>query len=367
MKKAYHHCTLFTGESHLKGAAVLIENGLVQQIVSEKEIPSGYERIDLNGLFAAPALIDLQIYGGCGKLFSLYPSVESLSAIYEYSKSGGAPYFQATVATNAPEIMFAALDAAKQYRKLGLPGLIGVHLEGPYINPQKRGAHLLRYIHIPAEKEVEELLARAEGVLTMMTLAPEQCSPAIIRLLQDHSVILSAGHSNATFKDASVGFDLGITAATHLFNAMSPLQGREPGLVGAIYDHPGVRSSVVADGIHVDFNSIRISKKIMQDRLWLITDAVEQNPEGEYVYIRTADRYVTDQGVLAGSLLTMMAAVKNCVKKVGISLEESLRMAATYPAAVIKRDHEIGKLLPGYRADIVLFDEDFAVREVITG
>ncbi|HUX84893.1 MAG TPA: N-acetylglucosamine-6-phosphate deacetylase [Chitinophagaceae bacterium] len=367
MKTAYHHCTLFTGDTQLKEAALLTQDGIVEQVISDKQIPSGYELRDLGGLMAAPALIDLQIYGGAGKLFSLYPSVEALEGIRRFCQAGGASHFQATVATNSLQIMHAAIDAAKSYRAQGLPGLIGLHLEGPYINPLKRGAHLERYIHVPTVEEVDQLLERAEGVVTMMTLAPERCPPSVISKLQDHGVVVSAGHSMASFRQAMDAFDKGVLAATHLFNAMSPLQGREPGLVGAILDHPGVRCSVVADGIHVDFNSIRICKKIMGERLWLITDAVEENPKGDYVYIRTSDRYVTGEGILAGSLLTMMSAVKNCVTEIGISLEESLRMASTYPARVIHREKEFGKLLPGCRADIVVFDGEYQVRELITG
>ncbi len=367
MKTAYHHGTLFTGESRLEGAALLTRDGIVEQVVSDRDIPSGYQLRDLDGLMAAPALIDLQIYGGAGKLFSLFPSVEALEGINRFCLAAGTAYFQATVATNSIQVIHAAIDAAKSYRARGLPGLIGLHLEGPYIHPAKRGAHLERFIHIPTEKELEELLERAGGVVTMMTLAPERCPPSLIHKLQEQGVVVSAGHSMASFSQAMEAFDGGITAATHLFNAMSPFQGREPGLVGAILDHPGVRCSVVADGIHVDFNSIRICKKIMGERLWLITDAVEENPQGDYVYIRTADRYVTGEGILAGSLLTMMTAVKNCVTRIGIPLEESLRMASTYPARVAHREKELGKLLPGYRADLVVFDETFQVRELICG
>lgn len=366
MKNALHNCTIFNGETTLKGKALLTQDGLIHQVVSEADIPSGYTRHDLHGYHLAPAFIDLQIYGGSGKLFSLYPSVEALTGIYHYCRAGGTLHFQATVATNSLQIMTKAIEAAKAYRSLGLPGLIGVHLEGPYINSFRKGAHLEHFIHRPTREEIHHMLKQSDGIVTMMTVAPEMCSEETVKLLQDYGVILSAGHSNATYQEAMKAFDHGIGAATHLFNAMSPLQSREPGLVGAIYDHSRVRSSVVADGIHVDFNSIRISKKIMQERLFLITDAVEVNPVGDYVYIRANDRYVTDNGTLAGSLLTMMSAVKNCVKKIGISLEESLRMASLYPAIVAGKDLESGKLLPGYKADMVVFDDSFEIKEVIT-
>jgi N-acetylglucosamine-6-phosphate deacetylase len=366
MRKAFFNGTIFTSEEIWQRKAVLTNNHFIESVVNENEIPENYEKIDLHGYNLAPALIDLQIYGGNGKLFSMYPSVEAISATYDYCKNGGAAWFQPTVATNSLQKMEAAIDAVKDYRKQQLPGVIGLHLEGPYINPIKRGAHLTPFIHQPTTDEVKKLLDRAEGILTMMTLAPEMCDDAVIQLLLDSKVIVSAGHSNATYAEAMHGFDdCHIPVATHLFNAMSPLQSRAPGLVGAIYDHDAAKCSMVADGIHVDFNAIRISKKIMGERLFLITDAVEENAAGEYIYIRTNDRYVKDDGTLAGSLLTMMSAVKNCVEKIHIPLDEALRMASLYPAQVMKSDDKKGKVKKGYCAEFVVFDDDLNVMETI--
>ena len=365
MRMAYHHCTFFTGEEILRDQALLVEDGSILGFVPATGLPSGFSSIDLGGHLVSSALIDLQIYGGMGRLFSLYPSVEALTGIYQYCLLGGAGYFQPTVATHSTEMMLAAIEAVRSYQRQGLPGLIGLHLEGPYINPEKKGAHLPKFIKIPSRADIELLLEKGEGIIRMMTLAPERCEPALIRLLQDHGVVVSAGHSNATYQEATKAFDLGVGAATHLFNAMSAFQGREPGLVGAILDHSSVCSSVVADGIHVDFAAIRICKKIMGDRLFLITDTVETNSQGDYIYIREKDRYVSPDGTLSGSLLTMMSAVQNAVEKIGIPLEEALRMASAYPAKVAGRGNILGRLQAGYRADLVVFDRDFRVIETI--
>jgi N-acetylglucosamine-6-phosphate deacetylase len=199
----------------------------------------------------------------------------------------------------------------------------------------------------------------------MMTLAPEQCDRKTIELLMDHQILLSAGHTNADYARAIDGFSMGIPAATHLFNAMSALQGREPGMVGAIYDYPEVMSSVVCDGIHVDYASVRISKKIMGERLFFITDAVAEVLHGEYRHILRSDRYCLPDGTLSGSALTMMKAVRNGVEKVGISLPEALRMASLYPAGLIKQAGKLGSIQAGAAADFVLLDEELNLLRVI--
>ncbi|MFY0253288.1 N-acetylglucosamine-6-phosphate deacetylase [Chitinophaga sp. 30R24] len=231
--------------------------------------------------------------------------------------------------------------------------MLGLHLEGPFINPVKKGAHLEQYIHPPTQEDINWILENGGGVVKIMTLAPECCSPELVRQLQAAGITVFAGHSNATYSQAYTFFDNGIRHATHLFNAMSPLESRAPGLVGAVYDHPQVMASIVADGVHVDFAAVRISKKIMQDRLFLITDAVEESKDGAYVYFREKDRYVNATGVLSGSCLTMVNAVHNCVEQVGVPLEEALRMASLYPARAIGREQSLGRIAVGYDASLV--------------
>jgi N-acetylglucosamine-6-phosphate deacetylase len=361
--KAYFNGRIFDGEKFLKNACILTINNKIVEIVDENNSPLDAERINLEGNILAPALIDLQIYGGNGYLFGEHPSVKALEATYNYCFSGGAAHFMPTVATHSEAVMFKAIDAVKKYWAQGGKGVLGLHLEGPYLNIKKRGAHIKECIkHDPPLKEVKKLLKRGEGVIKMMTIAPEVVSDEVIELLQNHGVVVSLGHSNATFVEAKRAFDKGIKVATHLFNAMSPFQHREMGVVGAIYDDERVTTSVVADGYHVDFQAIRISKTILKERIFLITDAVTTNEIGQYNHRLDGEKYVISDGTLSGSALTMLKAVQNCVQKVGIPLEESLRMGALYPAKVMGLDDQLGRIEKGFSADFIVFNESYDIQ-----
>jgi N-acetylglucosamine-6-phosphate deacetylase len=362
---AYTNARIFTGDALLQNKAVLTDNGTVTGLVDRQYIPAGYAITDLQQRLLAPALMDIQIYGGNGKLFSDDPSPASIQACYEYCLGGGASQFYITIATNTMEIFYKGIDAVRAYWQAGGKGMPGLHLEGPYLNPVKKGAHIEAYIKKPTAEEVQQLLHYGRDVIKIMTLAPEQCDDSIIQMLQDAGVIVSAGHSNASYEQATGAFNKGIRVATHLFNAMSPLQHRAPGLVGAIYNHPSAMSSIVPDGIHVDFTAVRISKKIMQERLFIITDAVTPSTGGDYPHLFKTDRYTLPDGTLSGSALTMMKGVKNLVTHAGIAMEEALRMASLYPARVMHTDNRFGKIDKGFAAEFVVFDEDFNVAQVI--
>ena len=357
---------IFTGKEIFTGRSVLVKEGKVNAVVPTADIPAGYRRVELDGYMLAPAFIDLQIYGGNGKLFSTELTTDSLEATYEYCLQGGTTQFMITMATNSIEKFLQGIEVVKKYWSGGGKGLLGLHLEGPYINPAKKGAHIEKFIKKPTMDEVEMLMKKGKGVIKMMTIAPEQCERNIVEFLLSQKIILSAGHSNATYTEGINGFAMGIPAATHLFNAMSPLQGREPGMVGAIYDDADVISSVVCDGIHVDFASIRISKKILGERLFFITDAVAEILHGEYQHVFKGDRYVLPDGTLSGSALTMLQAVRNGVEKVGIPLPEALRMASLYPASVLHASKKWGSIQPGAFADFVLLDDQLKLLRVFT-
>jgi N-acetylglucosamine-6-phosphate deacetylase len=365
MSTAFAAREIFTGHEIVTNKAILVQDGKVVDIVARNLIPAGYRVKELHGYMLAPAFVDLQIYGGNGKLFSTELTIESLEATYEYCMHGGCPQFMITMATNSMEKFLAGIDIVKQYWSSGGQGLLGLHLEGPYINPIKKGAHIEKFIKKPTLDEVNMLLQKGKGVIKMMTLAPEDCDKNIINLLLQHGVVVSAGHSNATYDEAINSFYGGIPAGTHLFNAMSPLQGREPGMVGAIYDHDEVMSSIVCDGIHVDFASVRISKNIMQDRLFFITDAVAEVQHGEYIHVFKGDRYTLPNGTLSGSSLTMLQAVKNGIEKVGILLPEALRMASLYPAKLMGLDNKHGNIKAGTNADFILLDDQLNLKQLI--
>jgi len=352
---AFINATIYTSKEKLTGKVILIEEDKIKGIIEDELIPENAKIIDCKNLVIAPGFIDLQIYGGGGYLFSNNPSVPALMSMAESLLVSGTTGFYVTLATNSMEIFHKAIRVVKENPH---PAVLGLHFEGPYLNPVKRGAHILKYIKRPERKEVEELLKAANGVLKIMTLAPEMCDPEIIKLLKDNGVVISAGHSNATFAEAVTGYKSGITTTTHLFNAMSHIHHRDTGLPGAVYLSKDVYASIIADGIHVDYNTLKISKQIMKKRLFLITDAVEENKEGAYVHIKKEDSFALPDGTLSGSNLTLLKAVKNCVENADIPLDEALRMASTYPAQVMKLS-DFGKIEKGLKANLTIFSEGY--------
>lgn len=359
MITAITNANIFDGTKIINNASLLIRNGLIEGIIPSSSIPADAEQVDAQGMLLSPGFIDLQIYGGGGYLFSNDPGPEVLQAIADALVKEGTTSFMLTLATNEMSVYLRAFEAAKNNPH---PALAGLHLEGPYFNPIKRGAHIEKLIRVPEAAEVEALLHAANGSLKMMTLAPEVCSDEILQLLLQHKVILSAGHSNASFEESMHGFSKGIRTVTHLFNAMSPLHHRDTGLPGAAF-LSNAYASIIADGVHVDWQTLRISKQMMGPRLFLITDAVQENLSGAYVHIRKNNRYTLPDGTLSGSCITMSDAVRNCVRYAGIDLPEVLRMATLYPAAVMQAT-DIGRIAPGAKANLVLLDEDINVRKV---
>jgi N-acetylglucosamine-6-phosphate deacetylase len=363
MSTAAHYLAarLFTGKEWLQDQVVTIERGVISQIVPATEKPGPYTA---QFPILAPGLIDIQIYGAQDQLLAEYPTAEAIGLLYQSVLEGGATSFQPTVATNSYEVFHACIDAVRHYWQQGGKGCIGLHLEGPWINPVKRGAHVASFIHTPTQQEVATLLEYGKNVITMITLAPEYCEPKIIRQIQDAGVVVSAGHSNATYTEGMQAFNQGITTATHLYNAMSALQHREPGLVGAIFDHDKVMCSVIPDGYHVDYAAIRIAKHIMGNRLFAITDAVTNTVSGPYPHTLAVDRYESN-GTLSGSALNMLTCVNNLVHKAGIALDESLRMCSLYPAQVMGLSHRKGRIQTGYDAELVAFHENLELITVI--
>jgi N-acetylglucosamine-6-phosphate deacetylase len=362
MSIAYSADKIFTGKEWLNNSAVIIENNFIADVLSLNDLPANVGVIQ-HAPIQAPAFIDIQIYGASSKLFSVYPSADTLYKMKAHCNNGGTKYFLPTIATNTSDVFKKGIDAMHQYWKSGGEGIPGLHIEGPWINKIKRGAHIESFIHAPEVKEVKDLLEYGKGAIKMITLAPEVCSKEIIDLIKSYDVIISAGHSNASYKEAG-DFFKNIHVATHLFNAMSSLHHREPGLPAAIMLHPEVMVSIVADGYHVDFAMIRLAKKLMGERLFLITDAVTETKEGPYPHQLNGDKYESN-GILSGSALTMMKAVKNCVKKCDIPLDEALRMASLYPAKVLGIDNETGKIEKGFKADFVMIDENLEVMNCI--
>lgn len=352
---AYTAEKIFTGREWLEGYVVLVEDTVIADVVPQAEVAKDVEIKRLEGKLV-PGLIDVQVYGAGGKLLSVYPEAATLRTMYEVFVAEGTVLFQPTVATNTMPVFRKCIDAVRDYWNKGGKGVHGLHLEGPWLNAEKRGAHIKEWIHAPDASEVEEILEYGKGVVTMVTLAPEICSNEIISKIQSYGIIVAAGHSNTSYERAVSSFDKGIATVTHLYNAMSPLQHRAPGLAGAVLNHNRVRASIIPDGHHVDFPAISIAKKIMGSRLFAITDAVTETTEGPYQHYLAGDKYESG-GILSGSAISMYRAYRNLVQKAGVDQAEALRMCSLYPAEVLGIAATYGRIAPGYSAQMTLIDE----------
>lgn len=350
----YSTKALFTGSEWLNDVVVHIENNLVVGI--DKKGFDGNNAIP----FMIPALIDLQLYGAGGKLLSEFPKKETIEKIYHTCIEGGTGFFQPTIASQSIDVIYASIDAVKAYKAAGGKGCIGLHLEGPWIHTNKKGAHDASVIHAPDIEEVHSILAYGADAISMITLAPEICTPEIIHAIQDAGIVISAGHTNATYETAMRFFDEGIPVATHLFNAMSSFQHRAPGVVGALFNHPTAMSSIIVDGYHVDYAAIRVAKKIMGDRLFCITDAVTETSTGLYQHTLVGDKYES-AGTLSGSALTQMQSIKNLVEHVGVSLDEAIKMCSVYPAKLTQDKHITGTIAINKKANLLCLSAELAI------
>jgi N-acetylglucosamine-6-phosphate deacetylase len=371
------HGQFYTGEEILTGKAILVKEGRIAAIGAEADFPTEIERIDLQGLKVAPGFIDVQINGGGGCFFAQHPNADSLTAMYEANLRFGTTHFLPTLVSSPYEKMMEAIQGVGKALQARQPGVLGLHLEGPYFHIEKFGAHKREFIRSPTTEELLGIIEKGKEVVKILTLAPELCTDEQLKLLRESGIIISAGHSNATYEQAKHFFERGVTKVTHLYNAMSGFGHREPGLVGAAFDLARW-TSIIVDGFHCHYSTVRIAKQQLKDKLILITDAVD-NPEsqmdvneraaqyGDFVarYHYENGRFVTDDGKLAGSSLTMLDAVRNCVQHVGIPLDESLRMASTYPAALLGLDKELGYIKAGFQAALTIFDDSFQVKAVV--
>ena len=363
MITAFHNLQIISNGRITPDKAVLVTGDSITAIVDENAIPQNVNKIDLNGAYLAPGFIDLQIYGSGGKLFAGTPEVAALERMESDLLSQGTIGFFATIGTNTNQIVEQGIASAKAYRENCKGNFWGLHLEGPYLNPAKRGAHPEKFIKKATLAEVKSWLDMADGVIKMMTIAPELQDQEVIDYLHSNGVILSSGHSNATYAQGKAFLNKPIPAVTHLYNAMPQMHHREPGYIPAIFEEKPY-TSIVTDGIHVDFAMIRLAKRELGDKLFLITDAVTAATEGNYQHQFTGDRYVMPDGTLSGSCLTMLKAVENCVKQVGIDLAEAVNMACLYPAQLAGMPKK-GTVTPRFDADFIVFDKEFNTQATV--
>jgi N-acetylglucosamine-6-phosphate deacetylase len=362
MITALHNTQIITNGETLANKAVLIENGKIKAIINADAIPSDAKRINLNNNYLTPGFIDLQIYGSGGKLFSGVPSIEALQQMETDLLKQGTTGFLATPATNATEVIERAILVGKTYAGQAIGNFLGLHIEGPFINPKRKGAHPEEFIRKATLAELKKWIEMGEGVIKMITIAPELQDEEVITYLHNEGIVISAGHTDADYPQAIAFFDERIKAATHLFNAMPQMHHRMPGIIPAIFDKRPY-TSIVADGIHVSYPMITLAKRALGDKLFLITDAVTETNEGSHQHRLNGDHYVMN-GTISGSALTMLKAVQNCVTHANISLAESVNMASLYPAQLAGLTTK-GKIEAGYDADILVFNSAFEVQNVM--
>ncbi|EPV1125134.1 TPA: N-acetylglucosamine-6-phosphate deacetylase [Vibrio harveyi] len=368
---ALSNCKIYTGSDVLTDHAVIIDNDQIQSVVPVTQLPEGIDVKDLDGANLSPGFIDLQLNGCGGVMLNDEITPETMQIMHEANLKSGCTSFLPTLITSSDEDMRAAITAAREYHNKYQNQSLGLHLEGPYLNVAKKGIHSVDFIR-PSDDGMIDLICANADIIAKVTLAPEQNDPEHIARLKAAGIVVSIGHTNATYAEARQGFDAGITFATHLFNAMTPMVGREPGVVGAIYDTPEVYAGIIADGFHVDYANIRIAHKIKGEKLVLVTDATAPAGAnidhfifvGKKVYYRDG-KCVDENGTLGGSALTMIEAVQNSVEHAGIALEEALRMATLYPATAIGVEERLGRVRKGMVANLTIFDRDFNVKATV--
>ncbi len=365
---------LHTPEGLLSGCALLFADGVIQDIAAEDAIPTGAQVTRLAGGTLAAGFIDLQVNGGGGVMFNDAPTTATIAAIGRAHRAFGTTGFLPTFISGPRADMARAVEAVREALDQGMPGVLGIHFEGPHINLARRGAHDAREIGPLGDDDIDLLASLGTG-RTLVTLAPESVEPAHIGALAGRGVIVAAGHTEA---DAGT-FDMAaseLTGVTHLFNAMGPLGHRELGAAGAALTRDHLACSIIADGIHVHWDVVRLAWRAKpRSKLFLVTDAMapvgapaldEFSLGDERVRVVDGCLRVAD-GRLAGSLLDMGQAVRNCVAHAGIPLEEALAMAAAYPADFLGLAESRGRLAPGLRADLVWLDDELGVRATWIG
>ncbi len=373
-KKAYFGCDIFDGQTRHKKSVLLINGERVAGIQSEEDVPSEYTIVQLDGGLITPGFIDLQVNGGGGAMFNDEPSVEVLRTICEAHLPFGTTSLLPTLITDTPEKTTEAINAIHTAMEAGVGGVVGLHLEGPHLSLARKGAHDPRLIRLMSEKDCSQLILAAGSLSSLLlTVAPESVAMSQISDLATAGAIVSLGHTDTDYSNARAAVESGATCVTHLFNAMSQLGNREPGVVGAALDAGQLFAGLIADGFHVDPATIAVALRAKRKpgRIFLVTDAMstigtEQTSftlNGRHIR-REGGRLTLPDGTLAGADLDMISAVRFMVQKVGLDVEEAIRMATLYPAQVLNRENEIGQLIEGSRADFLLLNTQLNVDAV---
>ena len=350
--------------------AVLIDASRIQAIVDAADVPAGSKRYDLGGGLLVPGFIDTQVNGGGGVLFNDAPTVEAIRIIGAAHRSFGTTGFLPTLISDDLRVIRAGIEAVDAAIAEHVPGVLGIHIEGPFLNEKRKGIHEADKIRV-LDEEGFAVLTSAKSGRTVVTIAPERTtSPMILRLVEA-GVVVSAGHSEATYEQMKEAIAAGLSGVTHLFNAMTQLTSREPGVVGAALEDDGVWCGIIVDGHHVHPASLKLAQRCKPvDKVMLVTDAMPSVGADAGHFILQGKRIDVRDGAcrdatgrLAGSHLNMVSAVRNALAMLGVPTAAALRMASAVPAAFLGQGDRLGAIAPGYQADLVLLGDDFVVED----
>ncbi|WP_339898861.1 N-acetylglucosamine-6-phosphate deacetylase [uncultured Gilvimarinus sp.] len=370
MKQALVGAKIFTGDKFIDNQALIIDGETLILTAENDNVVQLCEIINLDGGILAPGFIDLQVNGGGGAFFTNDTSVSALQTMLNGHRPSGTTSMLPTLISDTRDTHQAGVSAVRDAIAQGMHGVLGIHIEGPFFDMEKRGAHNARYIREMEPADTAWLTEIDGNFKTMITLAPEHAHPGQIKTLVDAGLIVCAGHTNAQYEQVMAGVKEGISGFTHLYNAMRPLTGREPGVVGAALDSDETWCAIICDNHHVHPGAVRAARNAKPTgKLYLVTDAMstvgsEQKSftiYGETIYEQDG-ALVNAEGRLAGSAIGMIDAVRICHQDVGVELGECLRMASLYPAQYLQLDNLLGHIATGLRADLVHFDSNFNVR-----
>jgi N-acetylglucosamine-6-phosphate deacetylase len=356
---------LALGDTLVEGQTMLVFGGIIEAIGPDLPIPAGYHRVDLKGDILAPGFVDIQVNGGGGALFNDAPSVETIATIARAHANFGTTALLPTLISDDLEKIALAIEAVDAAIQGGVPGILGIHLEGPFLNSSRKGVHDASKFKVLDQAAVE-LLTRLKRGKTLITLAPETAPPGAIGELVRRGAVVFAGHTEASYEQIIAAEAEGLRGFTHIFNAMSQLSSRAPGVVGAALSSPTSLSGLIADGVHVHAaNMALVARLLGPKRIVLVSDAMPTlgsdqdwfELKGEKIFARGLTCYTPD-GVLAGSNLSLHDAIGVMMRQVGIGLTDALQMASNAPALALGLEAQVGRLTVGARADFVQLDGD---------
>ncbi|HEV2832114.1 MAG TPA: N-acetylglucosamine-6-phosphate deacetylase [Hanamia sp.] len=352
----------------VSGDSIIIKNEKVKEILPAEQLPETLNSIDLKGNFLTHGFIDLQVNGGNDSFFPQDLSVDSLEKIYEDHLVLGTTNFLPTMITSSLDEMLKSIEVVRSYMESGKPGVLGLHLEGPFINVQKKGAHNEKYIRKPTKIELETILNAGEGVIKMMTIAPELFDKQLLDLISSRGIVISAGHSNATMAVAKKSFEYGVSTITHLYNAMSQFNSREPGMVGAALDSD-VYSAIIVDGFHCDYAAVNVAYRLKQGKLFLVSDATLLGNKDTFSngkqYLYKEGKYLNEEGNLAGSNIAMIHGVANCIKHLNVPVNCAFEMANKIPAKVLNLTACSGTIDINQEANMVILSKEWNVAGIV--